>query len=183
MARFLIHVSSMALVCVACGHAAEGPHDGHSVILGSERGVTAKDGSYDGYRVSRRCRLRGCIGVTGTGAHWASGMERDRMDDDVRFRAGFESFRARVTDALRGLGSFHQSSLGGGCTGFGLVLGLNDWRELDPAIARIGRLLRDDDLREEITLCVTTAPQLDVSTTGQQGCLGTSKGEDERWRH
>jgi hypothetical protein len=168
-----VKAASILLIFVACGATAKLPGDDHSKFLGSERDVTTKDGVYEGYEVSRRCRNRGCIGITGTGTNWAAGMERNGIRDESRFRDGFESLRARVhKDVLRDFRSLNTSGLGGGCTGFGLFVGMNDWREFDDAIVRIGRLLREENLREEITLCPATARQFDVA----RGCAMAPPG-------
>jgi hypothetical protein len=124
---------------------------------GTRADSTLGAGKYDGYDVERPCAGKPtCVGVTGTGAKWWEGMERERIGEDARFRAGFERFRTEALGALQGAGvhSLNASALGGGCTAFGLVIELKSWRELDPAIVRIGAWMRDRDLREPVTFCV-----------------------------
>jgi hypothetical protein len=154
---------ALALWLVACratphSQPAPDPRPAPRPENGSAADSKIEEGRYEGYEVARRCRVRDCVGVTGTGAQWWPGMERERIDEDARFRAGFERFRAEVMQALEGerLRTVHGSSLGGGCSAFGLILELTSWRELDPAIVRIGELLRTRDLREPVTLCVNS---------------------------
>lgn len=71
----------------------------------------------------------------------------------------FESLRARAIGVLEGT-PVRSSALGQGCSQLGLMIGLGDWRQVDGAIARVGRLLREQDLREEITICVEPEIQL-----------------------
>jgi len=146
------------VACSASAHPKERtvPLSGGSAVDGITADATTKDGAYDGYAVARACREPDCVGVTGAGMTWWEGMERERIGEDARFRAGFERFRATALEALAGAGvrSVNGSALGGGCQAFGLVVDLKSWRELDAAIARVGALLRERDLREPVTLCV-----------------------------
>lgn len=123
---------------------------------GSAADAKTKDGAYEGYAVAHACREPDCVGVTGAGAKWWEGMERERINEDARFRAGFERFRTTALDALTAAGvrSVNGSALGGGCQAFGLVIDLKSWREIDAAIAGVGALLSQRNLREPVTLCV-----------------------------
>lgn len=149
---------AMVVACSASPHSrpAPDPRPAPRPENGSASDSKIAEGKYEGYEITRRCGVRGCVGVTGTGTQWWPGMERERIDEDARFRAGFEGFRVEAMQALEGTGvrTVHGSSLGGECTAFGLIVELTSWRELDLAIMRIGELLRARDLREPVTLCV-----------------------------
>lgn len=128
----------------------------HAAVIGTPADSHARDGEYDGYRVTHACRDRDCVGVIGTGAAWWPGMERNPIADDAHFRASFDAFRRQVTAALdaRGVRTVYSSGLGGACSDGGLVLQLTSWRELDAAIEAAGDTLRANGVRETIGICV-----------------------------
>lgn len=140
--------SACVVVLAACG----GPRVSGSTIRGERADVHTADGAYPGYRVSRACHRFDCIGIQGTGAQWYPGMERERINEDARFRAAFEHYRSDALQAAAGI-TIDTTSLGDGCTEFGLVVGVTDWHLVDPLIAKLGELLHARDLREQITVC------------------------------
>jgi hypothetical protein len=146
---------------IACAHGASDRRaESANVVDGAPSDVATKDGTYAGYCVSRRCREQGCIGVTGTGARWAPGMERDRINEDVRFREGIEHFRAQLLNALRDVPSIHTSGFGAGCAASGLTIWMKSWGEVDRAIAVTGAFVSENDLREEVTFCVAAFDEI-----------------------
>jgi hypothetical protein len=136
-----------AFLATACG-----AHSTSSII-GNRDDAKTREGAYPGYHVTHACSQRDCFGLEGDGAHWYPGMEREHLDDDTRFRAAFEQYRAAAL-AVTGDISIQSTALGQGCKDFGLVVGVSDWHVIDPLIAKLGDFLRGNDLREEITLCV-----------------------------
>lgn len=63
------------------------------LVAGTRADAKLASGGHDGFRVDIDCSERDCFGIVGTGAHWYPGMERERINEDARFRAGFEKLR------------------------------------------------------------------------------------------
>jgi hypothetical protein len=111
-------------------------------------------GPYEGYELGEQCEEKSCFYVHGTGSRWYPGMERHGSEMYFEpLRAGFEQFRKEVMRELDGLPVWG-SGLGLRCKDFGMVLWFSDWRRLDEAVGRIGALLRREDLREPVTICI-----------------------------
>ena len=120
------------------------------IVHGSRADMTTRAGVFDGYVVEDRCRERDCFGVRGSGATWFEGDKPLVGFDDATTR---ERWRGMITDAIA-RPSVGSSGFGGYCREGGLFVELDDWRDLDGAIAHVGALLGRGGWRDEVALCV-----------------------------
>jgi hypothetical protein len=146
--------------CKAHAPAANHYH-GRGAIIGTKAAVRTIAGPQDGYIIETRCAHPNCFGIRGAVGEWYPGMERDRIGEDARFRAGINRFREEMAKSV-GVRSIHHSGFGVGCTGTGLFFWTNDWRDVDEAIAHIGAKLAQERLREEVTLCVESDSDVEL---------------------
>lgn len=105
--------------------------------------VTPLPGLYDGYEVHTCGNSATDLGIRGVGSKIVSGI------DDV-WSAGNE-----VCDSVRDIGSLLAcGGIGDACGTVGTMVDLNDWRDVDTVIARVGTLLHDRDWSLEVGLTV-----------------------------
>jgi hypothetical protein len=120
-------------------------------VRGTRADVHAQRGAHEGFAVEDDCRDPTCFGVRGTGARYFPGL---RPWDRPLPREIAEAWRSVVVRALAGIASVHSSAFGGACNAPGLLVWLDDWRDVDLALERLGAMLRADDLKETIGVCV-----------------------------
>ena len=141
-------VSGVALC--ACATQPSGPG-----ILGSPSDVTTPSGSYTGYRVVTACPTDfASIGVIGTGT-----VAVPKVADIASIG---RDLRAQLTDitSVWGAGGY-----GLVCEpGVGTEISLDDWRDVDTVIARVGAFLHGRDLALQVGITVESIP---VADTGQ----------------
>ncbi len=125
-------------------------------VLGSRSDVKTTPGVYDGYEIIDECQLpSNTYGILGTGSNWYSDVA---PEGEGRADAVAEFATVLVRPALADVKSVGGVGLGSSCTlNAGATAIMNDWRDVDRAFARAGRLLLEHHLREEITLRVTSA--------------------------
>lgn len=147
----------LLLAGCATRHAAAAPASvaPPAVVHGSRADVTTRPGPADGYVVDDRCRDADCFAVRGDGDHWFEGDRPLVGFDDAATR---ERWRKLILDAIA-RPSVNTSGFGGACRDGGLFVTLDDWRDLDGAIARTGALLAREHLRNEVALCIGAATQ------------------------
>ncbi|MGZ3429992.1 MAG: hypothetical protein ACXVCV_25250 [Polyangia bacterium] len=121
-----------------------------SVVHGSRADLTTRAGAADGYVVDDRCRWPNCFAVRGSGERWFDGTAPHAGADDW---PALERWRHAVLAAIARR-SAHTSGFGGACHDGGLFVTLDDWRDADGAIARVGALVARERLRNEVALCV-----------------------------
>jgi hypothetical protein len=128
------------------------PPDGH----GPPRMAVIDEGTRDGYRVLRGCRVPGnTIGVLGSGARRFEAPG----GDDVRMGA----LRDLLLASLRSSGVVGAVGVGGGCKEptVALFVTVQDWRAASTAIELVGGFFRDRDLSEQATV-VLPPPEASV---------------------
>ncbi len=123
-------------------------------VLGTRADVRTHAGAFAGYTVDDRCRDADCFGVHGTGSQFFPGL---RPWDRPLSSENADRWRNHVMAELRGLSSIHTTGYARACDQPGLVLWINDWREVDAALARIGAMLTRDDLQETVGVCIEAA--------------------------
>jgi len=124
-------------------------------VQGSRADMTTRPGPADGYVVDAQCRWPDCFAVRGGGDHWFEGDRPLVGFDDVTTR---ERWRKMILDAVA-RPSVNTSGFGGACRDGGLYVTLDDWRDLDGAITRVGALLAREHLRDEVAVCIGAATQ------------------------
>ena len=138
--RLLLVISVLA---VACGSEAD-----PGGVKGSSRDVMTVPGVYAGYRVVRPCASSWVdVGVRGLGAP----------------AAGYEEIWSVGTDILTALRSMPSVWAAGGygavCEpGVGTEVYLDDWRDVDGVIERVGGLLRDRGSGIQVGIVVSSVP-------------------------
>lgn len=121
-----------------------------AVVHGSRTDATTRAGAFDGYVVDDRCRERDCFGVRGSGAAWFEGDKPLVGFDDATIR---ERWRGMIIGAIA-RPSVGTSGFGGYCRDGGLFVEIDDWRDLDGAVASVGALLAQGGWRDEVAICV-----------------------------
>ena len=121
------------------------------MVRGSRADVHARADTRPGFAVEDKCVLPTCYGVRGTGARSFPGL---RPWDRPLSSQVADQWRAVVMGALAGLPSVHLSGFGAACNAPGLFVWLDDWREVDGALERLGAMLTREDLQETIGVCV-----------------------------
>jgi hypothetical protein len=131
------------------------PAAAQSPVRGSFADVRTRGGAYDGYVVERACKQRSCVGIKGLGTSRYLGMEPPAgAREEAAFEAAVARFRAEVMAAIGAPPSFRASEYGGlSCTERGLSISTVDAADIDPAILKVGNLLRASGLKEEVTIC------------------------------
>jgi hypothetical protein len=130
---------------------ARAPAPPASNVHGSRSDVHAAMGAYAGFTLEDKCRDPDCYGVHGTGTHLYPGL---RPPDGMPSKEAIEGWRGAALRALAGLASVHSSGFGAACNDGGLVVWIDDWREVDRALERLGAMLAREDLSEPIGVCV-----------------------------
>jgi hypothetical protein len=158
-------VAALSIAAPACRHARYPPLVTSAAalhpVVGSRADMHTTAGDKDGYHVDDGCRGTYCFDVVGLGSRWYPGMERERINENARFMAGFEKLRGEVTAALAGL-SVDSSGWGNMCRRGGAFFFIRDWRDVDEAIRRVGAFFRAQELRENVTICVGALNPVDV---------------------
>jgi hypothetical protein len=134
----------MGLVLGGCG---AGSAD--SAVKGSPADVVTAPGVYPGYRVVMPCPGSGVdLGIRGLGT-------KEVATADEVWKVGGE-----IDLSLRDLQSvWSAGGYGASCeTGLGTLVHLDDWRDVDRVIARIGAMLRERDLSIQVGLSVVSVP-------------------------
>jgi len=130
--------------------------DDTSGVRGSPSDVKTMPGIYDGYEIIAECQLSSiAYGILGTGASYYAGVA---PEDAARADAVAEFASVLVRPALAEVPSVEGVGLGTSCTlNGGASVIMDDWRDVDRTFAQAGALLREQDLREEVSLLVTAA--------------------------
>lgn len=126
-----------------------------AVVHGSRADATTRAGTFDGYSVDDGCRERDCFGVRGSGATWFEGDKPLVGFDDATTR---ERWRNMIVGAIA-RPSVGASGFGGYCREGGLFVEIDDWRDLDGAVAHVGALLAHGGWRDEVAICVHAPSQ------------------------
>ena len=145
----LVPVFVLALVACSSGDPGDPvPSD----VKGSPSDVRTAPGTYAGYRVSYPCsQFSVAVGVQGIGSNPVTDL------NDIS-RLGLD-IGAALTD-LPSLNSYAGQSVQ--ChAGIGTGVSLDDWRDVDRVIARIGGFLRERDLSLQVAIWVEGSPVLD----------------------
>jgi hypothetical protein len=134
--------------------------DEESEVVGSPADVQTMPGVYDGYAVANGCDWDSMLAVTGTGTSWIGGVAPTA---EGRAEAldlwGQETLGPALEDlssvwAVGGYGlSCHQIA------GMGPTVHTNDWTDVDAIIQRVGALLRDEGLQDEVAILVGGIPE------------------------
>lgn len=140
-----VRASLMLAALVGCA----APRPAASAIKGSLADVTARRGERDGFVIEDGCRDPDCWAVRGRGSRSILGDGREAIE---RWRA----------DVLRAVGrpSVNLSAYGAACRGVGLFVYVDDYRDVDGALERVGALLRQKRRGDEVMICVQAAPAL-----------------------
>jgi len=120
-----------------------------SDVLGSPSDLRTAPGTYAGYRVSYPCSGSWVnVGVEGVGANPVT-----TLADITRVGADILAALADVPSVFGGGGYGVQCH-----TGVGTGVDLDDWRDVDRVIARIGELLGERDLSLQVGISVSGIP-------------------------
>ena len=132
------------LLLGGCVHEHEG-----TGVTGSSADVTTPPGDYTGYRVVMPCEGNWTdVGVIGTGAI--------AVTQTADVAAAGQELRAQLLDieSIHGWGGY-----GLACEpGIGTSIWLDDWRDVDPLIERIGAWLRERDYALQVGIDVSSIP-------------------------
>jgi hypothetical protein len=113
--------------------------------------ATTVAGDRGGYSVVHDCQDPSLVGVIGRGQRWFDGVDPLGQGRPLALeRFGLEV----VIPEIQALPSFTAADVGPACHGIGVRVLVSDWREVDPAVDRLGALLHAHDLREEIAVGV-----------------------------
>jgi hypothetical protein len=118
-------------------------------VKGTSADVMTAPGSYDGYRVIYPCSLSAPdLGIRGLGTREITGV-------DAIWAFGNQAF-----DAVRDVPSvWRGGGISRGCEpGSGTSIALDDWHDVDEVLARLGRLVREQDVAVQVGISVTTIP-------------------------
>ena len=121
------------------------------VVRGSRDDVRTRPGSYKGYRVVDDCGRYAEFGVIGLGEQWYGGV---MPGDDGRTEA-LRGLLETVEGDVRDIGSWEYGGVGSGCTSGPVpYVAFSDWRDVDLAIMRLGLMLRQLNLAEEVAIII-----------------------------
>ena len=137
------------LAFAACSGDPQGPDRIPPDVKGSPSDLHTPPGTYAGYRVSYPCSMSWiAVGVQGIGANVVT-------DSNDIFRIGTEIF-ATLSDVPS---VFSHGGEGLQChAGIGTNIALDDWRDVDTLIARIGAYLHEHDLSLQVGIEVSGIP-------------------------
>lgn len=137
----------LVLALAACSSGSTG--SGKSGVSGSSGDLHTAPGTYAGYRVSYPCEGTWVdVGVEGLGANLVT-----TSDGLSRVGADILASLADVPSVWGGGGHGLQCHSGTGTT-----LSLDDWRDVDRVVTRIGALLRERDLSLQVGISVSGVP-------------------------
>jgi hypothetical protein len=120
-----------------------------SLVKGSPSDLRTAPGTYDGYRVSHPCSGNSVdVGLEGLGAH---PVTTDR--DIAGVGSDIVASLADVSSVWGGAGQGLQCH-----SGIGTTVSLDDWRDVDRVLVRIGTLLRERDLSLQVGISVSDIP-------------------------
>jgi hypothetical protein len=130
--------------------------DDASGVKGARSDVKTVPGVYDGFEVLDECQLPSIpYGVLGTGSSWYRGVA---PGEPSRFDAVRELGNSVLAAAFADLQSIDGIGVGTSCTlDSGVMILMSDWREVDAVLERSGRILAEQDLREEVSVSVGVA--------------------------
>src|SRR5262249_30619459 len=113
--------------------------------------VHTQPGAYGGYGVGSSCTTPSVVlGVRGAGASWYQGV----APGQPQRTAALAAFAAQVASVLAPERSVWSVGDGFACDQPGADAYLDDWKEVDPAVALLGAWLADAGLGEEVGLVV-----------------------------
>ena len=124
-------------------------------VIGSPSDVEAEPGEYDGYRLSDACSYSSTFGVQGTGTEWFQGIG---PEDEARPEALDALAQQAISPVLGDVASVWGLGWGLACDTVGVIVWMNDWRDVDVVIERSGEVLREGSLREEVSISVGGVP-------------------------
>ena len=159
--RWLLAICSATPVLTSCASSARTAHRPRGAIVGQQSDLTVARGAVDGYFIETQCSRSNCVGVRGLAGGRYSGMERERITEEARFRAAFDRFRQEITKSTD-VQSIHHSGFGSGCSEPGLWLSTNDWHDVSHAVQQIGTKLAQDHLSEEVTVCIESDSDVEL---------------------
>lgn len=144
-----------ALICLSLVLLAACGEEDEPRVLGSPSDVKTAPGPYDGFEIIDQCELAYDYGVLGTGTRWFDDVA---PGDPGRSDALFE-LSSLLRSTLADIDSVHNIGWGSSCTGgTGASTRMSDYRDVDTAFEIVGRMLRERDLREEISISVSGIP-------------------------
>lgn len=140
----MMRVGMLCVALAACVQEHHGPG-----VLGSPADVTTPAGQYTGYRVVTACPMSFVsIGVIGTGSV--------AITDNAQISQIGQQLRSQLTD-VTSIWGWGGAALG--CEpGVGTELDLDDWRDVDPLIVRVGAFLHEHDYALQVNLTVESIP-------------------------
>jgi hypothetical protein len=136
----------LVLVLAACsGDPMESDVTG---VKGSPSDLRTAPGTYDGYRVRHPCSESSVdIGIEGLGANLVTDYDISRAGHDIL------ASLADVASVYGGAGMGLQCH-----AGIGTHVFIDDWRDADGVVARIGAYLRERDLSLQVGISVSPIP-------------------------
>lgn len=133
-------------------------------VRGSRDDVRTKVGVYDGYQVVADCRGGVVFGVIGLGDEWFDGVAPEQEGRELALGGLLGS----VEEGIRELDIPYVAYLEAGCRAERTVyVGVHDWHHVDAVVLRMGALLRQRNLAEEIAVAIEVPVVGDTSPLGR----------------
>lgn len=111
--------------------------------------MTVLAGPHDGYVVIAPCNMNGLVGVHGTGSlrAWPAGVKAREVD-----MAAVSALRADITNALGPLTAGVGFGVGCRAGELALILYVDRYGDVDPAVDRLGAFLREHGRGDDVTI-------------------------------